>query len=1824
MLREQIPQAQKYTRQNHRRRIWKKIVGGLGCIVVFCTTYALILPAITMENDITCTIEEHTHTIECYEKETGTVTDTEKTLICKLPEVTAHVHTDSCYGTADSTKENASANAGHSHTEECYTSEKGDLICELEETDGHVHTESCYGEKRLICELSESEGHAHGDSCYEEKEELTCGLAESEGHTHGEGCYDEGGELTCTTEESEGHTHTDSCYSTTRELVCELSESEGHIHGDDCYESALTCGEAGSEGHHHTDDCYEWKEVLICNQEEASETGSEEMTAGTDGSDGTAGSGSSDENSSAERVLICGQEEVKLHAHTDACMQDGEYICGQEEVVEHAHTESCYGVIDDDALTCELEEDENHEHSELCYGKWKLVCEKEEHTHGLACHADPEADVETAEDWEKTFADVELTGNWSVDVIAIAQTQLGYTESTKNYIVLEDNETMKGYTRYGEWYGDPYGDWDAMFVSFCLHYAEVTGMPLDSEIAGWIESLSSEEYELYYEAADYSPQTGDLIFLDENMDGTADHVALVAELTEETEEETAQIKTITGDVLNRVQQVTCDADDEKIIGYAQLPVQLTEEQQARVDEVIALIDEMPGADEIDATLAEYEEKEDYEGEEAWYTEVCQQVAKAYYYYSQLSDAEKRFVTNADKLLELEYIWSVTEYYAGGNISWTAPTTVESAHTSEFIELNLYDYGSNINDKYQTDDKYLGFQWNGGAYMYDGNKFPGGTDGLSGTMVDRNKIDGIDFGNSMITDYKYGNTSNYAKSENAWLITENDGDINQVDRADQENYGVNNRPIGMSTGEAVLQNTLKDGYPALADGTSLSYLFNSSERYANKKNTISIDGLFQQNPESGAYYYNSRENHAQYSDNKFTLYNEIITPNFITYPFGNFMPFNVINDQTKATKVGGFNYEGGAGDYIQEMINRLMDSSDYKENTTKRQLATMLVEYRENWKEYQSINEKAWDDFSASDAIKDYFLGDENGAGDKPSSDINFLTTEHLNKMYNIDYDIEKNFFFGMEMKINFYQPKGGMTGKDKNNDGNFDYPMVFSFTGDDDVWVYIDDVLFLDLSGIHRHVGGKIDFVHGKVYYYALDTDKGDVNIDLENVEEGSAYKTYTFKELLEAAGKSTDGLNEEGTFEDYSNHQLHFYYMERGSGSSVCRLNFNLPMLRQHTLSVEKEVPDDSDTVEALSNYEYKFQVLKANSKGEKTDEQFLMNGWAYSLYDANGNALQEVRVIEQNQDGTIKKLEVYNAEGKVVRTEENGVVTNYPQNGNVLTLDDNGIFTLKAGQKAEFVGIPETQGKYYVRELLAAEAIGQYGEIRINGEVTQPETDNVTINDTIYKAVESPVKDMSNGSTTFRIDNKITTERLGSLSIEKILNITNDKTGKTFKFKVMLDGEPLPKNTEYTIEGVSGSQKVEVDETDGKVTASYVEVPQGKKAVISNIVAGSAFEVTEINTADYTVSYEVDGNSQGAVNASGTIGVDKDVSVVVTNSEKGASVEIPVLKAMSVYGSVGRNFGFYLEEIVSDTDHTAVQGGTKDTQYVNALAADEGANARTTKFTLSYPASKITDSDGIQEFYYKISEIKGDDLVKYDETCYIVEVTVTKNAENMSADVTKVWKVKADGTKELISEKSTFTSQTISFTNTILRSLIITKTVSGSAEDKKQDFEFTVKLGKGDSNTTVPETLTGEKYGADGKLVETKTYTVGTEGEIRIKLKDGEKLKLIGVPYKSVWEVTEKKADGYVVTYQIIVNGKVTESKTAATAGGSADAANTTVSFTNARTYALPETGGFGTTPYTLAGLLLILCSAAYLLYRNQKRRREVSDLPEYNKTK
>ena len=205
----------------------------------------------------------------------------------------------------------------------------------------------------------------------------------------------------------------------------------------------------------------------------------------------------------------------------------------------------------------------------------QTYCGNKEHEHTLQCFSNPNADIESQEDWEKSLADISLTGKPNDDLIAIAKSQVGYQESSKNYHVTEDGQ-QKGYTRYGAWYGDSYGDWNAMFVAFCLNYTGIQEYPADADCSVWAEQLHTEPYDYFRTRDAYQPQSGDLIFFDTDEDGTADHMGIVDAIDSEND----KMQTIEGDVSDRVEYRTYSSDDAAILGYGIIPADAEENSNA--------------------------------------------------------------------------------------------------------------------------------------------------------------------------------------------------------------------------------------------------------------------------------------------------------------------------------------------------------------------------------------------------------------------------------------------------------------------------------------------------------------------------------------------------------------------------------------------------------------------------------------------------------------------------------------------------------------------------------------------------------------------------------------------------------------------------------------------------------------------------------------------------------------------------------------------------------------------------------------------------------------------------------------------------------------------------------------------------------------------------------------------------------------------------------------------------------------------------------------------------------------------------------------------
>lgn len=291
-----------------------------------------------------------------------------------------------------------------------------------------------------------------------------------------------------------------------------------HAHTADCYDKVLICGYTEGQlenadevalpklepqiefvPHEHTDDCYTEVQTLTCMEEE--------------------------------------------HVHDDDCYdpEDGSLIC---EKFEHTHDESCYTT--EYELTCGLEEGElveqvveptqtaelvamavaepvalepvvdtvepiYHHHTDACYEE-VLVCPLPEHHHTVSCLSDTSADLETPEEWQAANADAVITGEWNEDLLSVAKTQLGYEQSEKNFeIDPADGVTLRYYSRYGQSYGNAYGEWDVMFLAYCLKYAEIpqSAIPQEASVLALRSSMSGMDWLLEEDGS--AAQPGDIV-----------------------------------------------------------------------------------------------------------------------------------------------------------------------------------------------------------------------------------------------------------------------------------------------------------------------------------------------------------------------------------------------------------------------------------------------------------------------------------------------------------------------------------------------------------------------------------------------------------------------------------------------------------------------------------------------------------------------------------------------------------------------------------------------------------------------------------------------------------------------------------------------------------------------------------------------------------------------------------------------------------------------------------------------------------------------------------------------------------------------------------------------------------------------------------------------------------------------------------------------------------------------------------------------------------------------------------------------------------------
>lgn len=331
------------------------------------------------------------------------------------------------------------------------------------------------------------EEHTHTADCYTKV--LTCGYEEGELENADEVATAAAATSQPTIEEEPAplslepqiefvpHEHTDDCYTEVQTLTC---MEEEHVHGDDCFDpedGSLICDKFE---HTHDESCYTTEYELTCGLQDGELV--EQVVEPTQ---------------SAELAAMAVAEPVALAPMVDTV-----------EPIYHHHTDACY----EEVLTCPLPE----------------------HQHTVACLSDTSADLETPEEWQAANAEAVISGNWAEDLVSVAKTQLGYEQSEKNFeIDPADGVTLRYYSRYGQSYGNPYGEWDVMFLSYCLKYAGIpqSAIPQEASVLALRSSMSDMEWLLDGEDGS-TADVGDIVIynkyvtrtvaVDSSADGAAD------------------------------------------------------------------------------------------------------------------------------------------------------------------------------------------------------------------------------------------------------------------------------------------------------------------------------------------------------------------------------------------------------------------------------------------------------------------------------------------------------------------------------------------------------------------------------------------------------------------------------------------------------------------------------------------------------------------------------------------------------------------------------------------------------------------------------------------------------------------------------------------------------------------------------------------------------------------------------------------------------------------------------------------------------------------------------------------------------------------------------------------------------------------------------------------------------------------------------------------------------------------------------------------------------------------------------------------------------
>lgn len=294
----------------------------------------------------------------------------------------------------------------------------------------------------------------------------------------------------------------------------------------------------------------------------------------------------------------------------------------------------------------------------------------------------------------------------------------------------------------------------------------------------------------------------------------------------------------------------------------------------------------------------------------------------------------------------------------------------------------------------------------------------------------------------------------------------------------------------------------------------------------------------------------------------------------------------------------------------------------------------------------------------------------------------------IETVQNNDGTYDYNYNFGMEIEANFNQTEHDKYGND----------IIFEFSGDDDLWLFIDNVLVLDLGGIHSAISGSVNFTTGEINYH------GYTAVGLDATAATARPLAHTIKEAFQMASVLPDGsvwdantpqseidkFFDGDTFkENYFNHNMKMFYMERGKNASNLHVRFNLQSIPDNTFLVTKEVTNTN--VQAYTDKKFYYQAFLedgtpltsahkatrtyagtwATTDDPVTFETVELGGTTYQNVFELGHLEGAYFDINDTDSYYVKEIEVY--KGLVDKIYINGVEAEYNAGTDTPSLVDN-----------------------------------------------------------------------------------------------------------------------------------------------------------------------------------------------------------------------------------------------------------------------------------------------------------------------------------------------------------------------------------------------------------------------------------------------------------------------------------------------------------------------------------------------------------------------